>query len=209
MFCDNCGDELPDDARFCSKCGSVIKTKSKNIYLALILTFLMTGFGSVYAGDIKKGAILFLARIVFIVLGAYIANFFIVLSILVWAYAFYEVYYDVQIANGHKNPNLIDDFQKWDQKGKIIAILITCVISIVIVFTCVGIVIVDNYSPEDLTNYHHSSSSSSHSSHSSHYGGVDTSPNTIAKNDPGSYYDYYDYGDNDEIDEYLESEGYD
>ena len=135
----------------------------------------------------------------FIVLGGYMANFFIVLSILVWTYAFYEVYYDVQIANGHKNPKLIDDFQKWDQKSKTIAILITCVILIVMIFSWVGIVITDNYSPEDLTNYHHSCSSSSHSSH---YGEVDTSPNTIAKNDPGSYYDYYDYGDNDEIDEY-------
>ena len=212
MFCDNCGQELADDAKFCSKCGNVIKTKCKNIYLALILTFLITGLGSVYAGNIKKGAVLFLARLVFIVLGGYIANFFIILSILVWAYAFYEAYCDVQIANGHKNPKLLDDFQKWDQKGKTIAILIICVISIVLIFSCVGIPIIDNYTPEDLSNYHHHYSSgggSSSSSHSSHYGGVDTSPNTVAKNDPDSYYDYYDYGDNDKIDEYLESQGFD
>lgn len=41
------------------------------------------------------------------------------------------------------------------------------------------------------------------------YGGVDTSPSTIAYNDPDWYYDYYDYGDYDYYDEYLESEGYD
>ena len=207
MFCNNCGCELADNATFCSKCGNKIKTKSKNIYLALILTFFITGIGSVYAGNIKKGLVLFLARFVFILVGGVIANFFIILSILVWAYAFYEAYRDVQIANGHKNPKLIDDFQKWNQKSKTIAILITCVILAVVIFGCVGITIIDNYTPEDLSNYHHHSSSSS--SHSSHYGGVDTSPNTVAKNDPGSYYDYYEYGDNDKIDEYLESQGFD
>lgn len=208
MFCNNCGCELADNSTFCSKCGNKIKTKSKNIYLALILTFFITGLGSVYAGNIKKGLVLFLARFVFILVGGVIANFFIILSILVWAYAFYEAYRDVQIANGHKNPKLIDDFQKWNQKSKTIAILITCVILAVVIFGCVGITIIDNYTPEDLSNYHHHHSSSS-SSHSSHYGGVDTSPNTVAKNDPGSYYDYYEYGDNDKIDEYLESQGFD
>lgn len=198
MFCNNCGCELADNSTFCSKCGNKIKTKSKNIYLALILTFFITGLGSVYAGNIKKGLVLFLARFVFILVGGVIANFFIMLSILVWAYAFYEAYRDVQIANGHKNPKLIDDFQKWNQKSKTIAILITCVILAVVIFGCVGITIIDNYTPEDLSNYHHHSSSGS--SHSSHYGGVDTSPNTVAKNDPGSYYDYYEYGDNDKID---------
>ena len=49
----------------------------------------------------------------------------------------------------------------------------------------------------------------SYDSYPSHYGGVDTSPDTIAKNDPDSYYDYYEYGDNPDVDDYLESEGYD
>lgn len=195
MFCDNCGCELADDTTFCSKCGKRIKTKSKNIYLALILTFFITGLGSVYAGNIKKGLVLFLARMGFILLGSFISNLFIMISILIWAYAFYEAYKDVQVVNGDVNIN------------KTIAILITCIILFVVVFGCVGLVIVDNYSPEDLSNYHHHTSSSS--SHSSHYGGVDTSPDKIAKNDPDSYYDYYEYGDNDKIDEYLESEGFD
>ena len=43
---------------------------------------------------------------------------------------------------------------------------------------------------------------------SSHYG-VDTSPSTIARNDPDWYYDHYEYGDNPKIDDYLESQGYD
>lgn len=54
-----------------------------------------------------------------------------------------------------------------------------------------------------------SGSSSSASSGSSHYGGVETSPYHLAKNDPGAYYDHYEYGDNYEIDDYLESQGFD
>ena len=37
---------------------------------------------------------------------------------------------------------------------------------------------------------------------------VDNSPETIAKNDPDWYYDHYEYGDYPEIDDYLESQGY-
>ena len=52
------------------------------------------------------------------------------------------------------------------------------------------------------------SSSSSSSSSGDHYHTVVGSRSSVAKNDPDSYYDYYEYGDNYEIDDYLESEGY-
>ncbi len=32
---------------------------------------------------------------------------------------------------------------------------------------------------------------------------------SLSRSDPGSYYDHYEYGDNYEIDDYLESQGYD
>ncbi len=32
---------------------------------------------------------------------------------------------------------------------------------------------------------------------------------TLSRTDPGAYYDHYEYGDNYDIDNYLESEGYD
>lgn len=53
-----------------------------------------------------------------------------------------------------------------------------------------------------------SGSSSSTGGSSSHYG-IDTSPYHLAKNDPGAYYDHYEYGENYEIDDYLESQGFD
>jgi len=60
------------------------------------------------------------------------------------------------------------------------------------------------------SHYYSNGGGSGGSSYSSsqHYGGVDDSPSTIAKNDPDWYYDHYEYGDNQDIDDYLESEGY-
>lgn len=66
--------------------------------------------------------------------------------------------------------------------------------------------IVFQYSDDSDTS---SYGSYSYDSYPSHYRGVDTSPDTLAKNDPDSYYDYYEYGDNPDVDDYLESEGYD
>lgn len=208
MFCDNCGYELTDDATFCPNCGKHLKAKNnKNIYIALILTFFITGLGSIYAGNKIKGLILLIFRIIFSILGLLI-NIFLVFMVLVWAYAFYEAYRDVEIANGRQNPKLIDDFKAWHQNDKIIASLIICIILIFTVGGCLTFLTGNNYMPSDPTPHYHTSSSSSHGG-SSHYGGVDTSPNTIARNDPDSYYDYYEYGDNPYIDDYLESQGYD
>lgn len=44
---------------------------------------------------------------------------------------------------------------------------------------------------------------------SSYYHTVVPDRYTLSRSDPGAYYDHYEYGDNYEIDDYLESEGYD
>ena len=215
MFCENCGTELADDATFCSNCGNRVRAnRKKNIYIALVLTFIITGLGSIYAGNVKKGLILLAARLLFALLGGFL-SIFLVFSLLVWAYAFYEAYKDIQIANGHANPKLLDDFKGWDQNRKIIAILIAVIILFVIAVGSISVFVVENYTPSNSNTHYYdvgsgsSSGSYSHSSHSSHYGGVDDSPRTIARNDPDWYYDHYEYGDNPDIDDYLESEGYD
>ena len=43
----------------------------------------------------------------------------------------------------------------------------------------------------------------------SHYHTVVPDRYTLSRTDPGAYYDHYEYGDNYDIDDYLESEGYD
>ena len=210
MYCDNCGRELADDEEFCSNCGTSIKSKHKNIYVALILTFILSGLGSVYAGNMRNGAILIAMRIGTAIIGVTISSIFLVFSVLVWAYAFYEAYNDVQIANGRKKPKLTNDFKSWNQNRKIIAILIIAIILIFTVSGCYSLLNMNNNSSGGSnTHYYGIGSGGSSSSHSSHYGGVDTSPQTIAKKDPDWYYDHYEYGDNDEIDEYLESQGFD
>lgn len=179
---------------------------NKNIYIALILTFILTGLGSIYAGNTKKGLALLIFRVLFAAL-AFFSNIFGILSVLVWVYGFYEVYNDVQIANRNSSPNLINDFKNWNQQNKIIAILIICAILILTLNSLISFSSTDSYSPGDSATSNHVSYS--YDSYPSHYGGVDTSPDTIAKNDPDSYYDYYEYGDNPDVDDYLESEGYD
>lgn len=210
MYCETCGAELPDDAGFCSSCGKKIEKKHKNIYIALVLTFILTGLGSIYAGNAKKGLVLLIVRLALGIIGVFISAFF-ALSIIVWAYAFYEAYRDVQTANGRRNPKLVDDFKGWDRNRQIITILIVFIILIFTVSGCYNALTLDTYSSDDSGDSYYvgSSGGSSSSYSSSHYGGVDDSPSTIAKNDPDWYYDHYEYGDNDEIDEYLESQGYD
>ena len=209
MFCEKCGCELADNATFCSNCGNRVKVKNKNIYVALILSFILTGLGSIYAGNSKKGVILLILRVLFAALGVFL-NIFIIISILVWVYGFYEAYRDVQIANGATNPKFLNDFKSFTRNEQIISVLIIAIILILTVSACAGFLMMDTHSSGDSgTHYYSSSSGSSGSSGSSHYGGVDTSPHTIAKNDPDWYYDHYDYGDYDDIDNELESQGYD
>jgi hypothetical protein len=47
------------------------------------------------------------------------------------------------------------------------------------------------------------------SSSGSHYHTVVPDRYTLSRSDPGAYYDHYEYGDNYDIDDYLESQGYD
>ena len=218
MYCGNCGEKLANDAKFCPKCGFKVKggkSKSKNIYIAFILTFVFSGLGSIYAGNVEKGLRLLGLRIIFAVVGLFV-GIFSVLSMLVWVYSFYEAYKDVEIANGNSNPNLINDFQDLNPSSKKKVVIFVLIILVIAVVGSVGFPFVGDHSYDDSKSHYYSSGSSSSgssgssgSSHSSHYSGVDDSPHTIAKNDPDWYYDHYDYGDYDDIDEYLESQGYD
>ncbi|MEI3145419.1 MAG: zinc ribbon domain-containing protein [Methanobrevibacter smithii] len=90
MFCDNCGCELADNATFCSKCGK--KLKNKNIYIALgQSTFILTGLGSIYAGNTKKGLTLLILRVLFAAL-AFFSNIFGILSVLVFGFTDFMKY---------------------------------------------------------------------------------------------------------------------
>lgn len=112
MFCDKCSMEIPDTARFCSNCGNQIKktnkiTNEKNMILALFLSILLPGLGLCYAGDKKKGVILFVAILVLYRMRK--VQIFLIISIILWIYAIYETYREIKRANGEENPNLLED----------------------------------------------------------------------------------------------------
>ena len=56
-------------------------------------------------------------------------------------------------------------------------------------------------------NYNNNDNTYSSSNYNQHYN-IDDSPEIISKNDPDWYYEHYEYGDYPEIDDYLESQGY-
>lgn len=214
MFCGNCGCELEDNARFCPKCGnkveSVRQSKNKNIYIAMVLSFVFTGLGVIYAGNTNKGLMLAVTRILFPILG-YFHPIFTLLALIFWIYGFYETYKEVKIANG-ETPDLMKDYKSLDTNKRNIVIAFIVVVFIIGVFLSVSSFVADSHS--SYSSYQSPSSSYSHSgsggsSYSSHYYGVDDSPSSIARSDPDWYYDHYEYGDDYDIDDYLESEGYD
>jgi TM2 domain-containing membrane protein YozV len=65
-----------------------------NPILALIISFFLPGIGTVYAGDIMKGIIIF---VVAVILGALATIFLLgiiayILYIIVWLYGMYDAY---------------------------------------------------------------------------------------------------------------------
>jgi TM2 domain-containing membrane protein YozV len=209
MYCRNCGTELADDASFCYKCGTKTDRKRKNVYIAIILSFILTGIGTIYAGNTKKGLILFASRILASVIMIFIPILSI-LTILIWVFGIYDAYIETQKANGHSNPNLISEFKGWNSSTQLIAIVFMLVVLMISVYGVITILNPPSYTSSDSSSHsYYTTSPSSSSSGGSHYRGVDDSPSTIASRDPSWYYDHYEYGDNDKIDEYLESQGYD
>ena len=246
MFCQNCGKEIPDDATFCTHCGSkggknpnVDKTQktltnNKNMIVALVISFFLVGLGIFYAGNKKKGIILFIVGLIFYILGGGIA-IFAVIGLLIWAYALYETYNEVKIANGETNPNLIEDFKTWDSPKKIGALIIVLLILLIVISGSISAFAPkhsdNDYSSTDYTSDDDyiddlddsevsSSSSSSGNSYSSSSDGQDVSyhhEDEYGSSDThGKVYDdgsveshqtgHTDYGDY-KIDSYMDSEG--
>lgn len=141
MICENCGTENPNNARFCRKCGktfvivdgnsSGIVKKEKNMILAVVISFFLAGLGIAYAGNIKKGALIFTVFILLVISGI-ISPFFRVAAILLWAYALYLTYVEVEIANDVSNPNLSQDWKSWNASKKISFIVVVLVVLLLV-----------------------------------------------------------------------------
>ena len=116
MYCQNCGSQLPDSAKFCDRCGAKVGTDTersnsnieynmasimvnkKSEALALILSLLIPGLGQIYNGQVSKGAMMIVAAIVCAVL---IFVFFPIgiLYIVLWIYATYDAFKDAKEYN--------------------------------------------------------------------------------------------------------------
>ncbi|WP_298521276.1 hypothetical protein [uncultured Methanobrevibacter sp.] len=72
----------------------------KNMIVALIISFIFTGLGIAYAGDVKKGVILFAIGVVLNILGMWVSLIFSYISIIVWIVALYLTYQEVKAVNG-------------------------------------------------------------------------------------------------------------
>ncbi len=68
-----------------------------NPIIAAVLSFLIPGLGQAYAGDIKKGVIFFIIMILFVVVGTWIFNSWVV-HMLGFIYALYTAYDAYQMA---------------------------------------------------------------------------------------------------------------
>ena len=168
MYCESCGAEIPDDVTFCSNCGKKIENsivKSKDVALALIISFILIGLGVAYAGNKKKGIILFVVGLIAVPICS-------VIGILIWAYGLYETYNEVKIANGVSNPNLIEDIKGLENPKKIGYCIVILIIVLIVVGSVVGAFSpktsdIKSTSNSDLSTSDISSSSSSSSGSSS------------------------------------------
>ncbi len=96
-FCPHCGAQVDPAAEICPKCGVRIKqppapqiADRKNPGLAAVLSFLFTGLGQIYNGQIGKG-------IAFLIIGiiTWVTVLFLIGIILVpiwWIYNIYDAY---------------------------------------------------------------------------------------------------------------------
>ncbi|MBE6496963.1 MAG: hypothetical protein E7Z81_01565 [Methanobrevibacter sp.] len=73
----------------------------KNMAIAIIISFLLTGLGIAYAGDVKKGLIFFAIAIVLNILGMWVSFIFSIISLIFWVYALYQTYLEVKAVNGY------------------------------------------------------------------------------------------------------------
>lgn len=73
----------------------------KNMVIALIISFLFTGLGIAYAGNLQKGLIFFIIGVILNVLAWWVSMIFSFIGILFWIYAMYATYQEVRAVNGY------------------------------------------------------------------------------------------------------------
>lgn len=196
MFCEKCGEQNPDDAHFCRGCGRELKPvavkQEKSMILAMILSFILAGIGVAYAGNVKKGILLFAVCLICNVLG-FGLSYLRIIAIFIWVFAMYVTYIEVEKANGHENPNISEDFRSWTTNRKIVSLIAVVVILLIAMGGVIGALAPHNSS--DYIGDHSSHSSSGSGSGSSHHSS-DSYSSSSNGHDVESHYEG-DYGSSD------------
>ena len=187
----------------------ITDSKQTDKLIALIISFLLPGLGVVYVGNTIKGVIIFIIWIMFTMIFAPIGT-------IVWVYGIYATYIEVCSKYDDKYFDIIRWWKNLSKTKKKLVIIAACLILIVFggLFTLISSLGThyggysgsgyDYYGYNDYGGY----GSYSDSYSGSPYESVDTSPYSLAENDPDWFYEYYDYGDFDDIDIDLESNGF-
>ena len=196
MFREKCGEQNPDDAHFCRGCGRELKPvavkQEKSMILAMILSFILAGIGVAYAGNVKKGILLFAVCLICNVLG-FGLSYLRIIAIFIWVFAMYVTYIEVEKANGHENPNISEDFRSWTTNRKIVSLIAVVVILLIAMGGVIGALAPHNSS--DYIGDHSSHSSSRSGSGSSHHSS-DRYSSSSNGHDVESHYEG-DYGSSD------------
>ena len=72
----------------------------KNMIIALALSFIWSGLGLIYAGDVQKGIILAVTAIIAEVLYLFVNQIFGIVVFIIWIYSLYATYQEVKAING-------------------------------------------------------------------------------------------------------------
>ena len=64
--------------------------------IALVISFIFTGLGIAYLGDLKKGVGIFAIAVILGLLGLYVSSIFNYIAIIVWIAALYLTYKEAQ-----------------------------------------------------------------------------------------------------------------
>ena len=64
--------------------------------IALVISFMFTGLGIAYLGDIKKGVGLFAIGVIVNLLGLYVSSIFYYIALIVWIVALYLTYKEAE-----------------------------------------------------------------------------------------------------------------
>lgn len=149
MFCHQCGAEVSEGSKFCESCGAQVNQdfeykyeekqsgqtthyatseNQKNAGLAAIASFLWSGMGQVYNGNLLKG----FAFLIGVLIGSMIM---VIPGIIIWIFGIYDAYKTANQMNSGEIPFVEHSM------GQII-IFVLGTLAIIVIFFMVGLAMI-------------------------------------------------------------------